>query len=242
MDIQASPPLRQHSEILRLSEGRELVVCKDPKKLNFSKAWDIIKRLGRKIDREKLGYPNLIDVFEHVLRHFPEEKKYISPFVLDHISDLEIFTRALKEVENYYPWAATFEYEYLARVYSFTFLFPDRTCNTYHFTQENYKLETEYYAKRESPFTQTVGNFDDGRLYINLFGPNDSFMEIPTSSAFRYPHHGRTETNKNQIITAEMNLELIGEKFERNWMNTVGRDFMSCFGDIHQSDGRFIKH
>lgn len=61
--------------------------------------------------RELFGLTNVIDAFEQIMQD-PEEKRNLSPCIANIFSDLAILSRALIEVENYLPWAATFEEEH----------------------------------------------------------------------------------------------------------------------------------
>jgi hypothetical protein len=77
---------------------------------HFHKPWGLLLILWDQQQRELFGLSNVIDAFEQIMQD-PMEKRNLSPYIADLFSDLAILSRALREIEIYQPWAATFEDE-----------------------------------------------------------------------------------------------------------------------------------
>jgi hypothetical protein len=77
---------------------------------HFHKPWGLLLILWDQQQRELFGLSNVIDAFEQIMQD-PMEKRNLSPYIADLFSDLAILSRALREIEIYQPWAATFENE-----------------------------------------------------------------------------------------------------------------------------------
>ena len=99
----------------------------------FAQPWGLLLMLWEPDQRAQFGLTNIIDSFEHLMQD-PNEKKNVSPYMLDLFSDLSVLTRALHELELYQPWAATFDDEYEVRKVYLGFtqpIVPDSPTNRY---------------------------------------------------------------------------------------------------------------
>ncbi|KAJ8059290.1 hypothetical protein OCU04_012254 [Sclerotinia nivalis] len=112
-NIQSSPPLRHHFTRAPQAPGTidMHIMPKNEDSSFFHKPWGLLLILWNREQRDLFGLSNVIDAFEQLMQD-PEESKNISSYIADRFSDLAILSRALYEVENYQPWAATFDDEY----------------------------------------------------------------------------------------------------------------------------------
>ncbi len=78
---------------------------------HFAKPWGLLLILWDEQQRDLFGLTNVIDAFEQIMQD-PAEKRNLSPYMADMFADLAILSRALREIEMYQPWAATFEEEH----------------------------------------------------------------------------------------------------------------------------------
>ncbi|QSZ29954.1 hypothetical protein DSL72_004472 [Monilinia vaccinii-corymbosi] len=115
-NIQSSPPLRHHFTRAPQAPGTidMHIMPKDEDSPFFHKPWGLLLILWDREQRDLFGLTNVIDAFEQLMQD-PEESKNISSYIADRFSDLAILSRALYEVDNYQPWAATFDDEFNAK-------------------------------------------------------------------------------------------------------------------------------
>ncbi|KAK5170245.1 uncharacterized protein LTR77_004831 [Saxophila tyrrhenica] len=61
------------------------------------------------------GLTNVVDELERLVHSEPAAKKLLSPYVAENIGDLAIITEAMRQLQIYQPWAASFEHEMVDR-------------------------------------------------------------------------------------------------------------------------------
>ncbi|CAD6445774.1 097abc67-9730-4319-8d27-0b8dd73a7e21-CDS [Sclerotinia trifoliorum] len=113
-NIQSSPPFRHHFTRAPQAPGTidMHIMPKNEDSPFFHKPWGLLLILWDREQRDLFRLSNVIDAFEQLMQD-PEESKNISSYIADRFSDLAILSRALYEVDNYQPWAATFDDEYI---------------------------------------------------------------------------------------------------------------------------------
>ncbi|KAE9988063.1 hypothetical protein EG328_000533 [Venturia inaequalis] len=112
MNIQSSPALRQY--FVRAPQAPGTVNMEIMPRSNdpiFHRPWGMLLILWTPQQRELFGLVDVVDYLEYLFQD-PAEKKLLSPYMADRLADLGIYTRALKELESFHPWSATFDAEY----------------------------------------------------------------------------------------------------------------------------------
>ncbi|KAF7895768.1 uncharacterized protein EAF01_009730 [Botrytis porri] len=203
-NIQSSPPLRHHFTRAPQAPGtiNMYIMPKDERSPFFHKPWGLLLILWDREKRDLFGLTNVIDAFEQLMQD-PEESKNISSYIADRFSDLAILSRALYEVENYQPWAATFDDEY----------------------NNNHQGEVLRITMKDFVFNKDYLKYMDSVLkgivqYCML-----------SDGKFKYPvNKKRTKQNTEQMILAEKNLDFFWEKFDANWKKLAKKNIDACFG------------
>ncbi|KAF7881481.1 hypothetical protein EAF00_011850 [Botryotinia globosa] len=132
----------------------------------------------------------------------PEESKNISSYIADRFSDLAILFRALSEVDNYQPWAATFD-KY----------------------NKNHQGEVLRITMTDFVFNK------DYLPYIDSVLRGILPYCMPGDGKFKYPvNKKRTKQSTEQMILAEKNLDFFWEKFDANWKKLTRKNIDGCFG------------
>ncbi|KAF7952687.1 hypothetical protein EAE96_005918 [Botrytis aclada] len=203
-NVQSSPPLRHHFTRAPQAPGtiNMHIMPKDESSPFFHKPWGLLLILWDREKRDLFGLTNVIDAFEQLMQD-PEESKNISSYIADRFSDLAILSRALYEVENYQPWAATFDDEY----------------------NNNHQGEVLRITMKDVVFNMDYIEYMDSVLkgIVQYCMPGDG--------KFRYPvNKKRTKQNTEQMISAERNLDFFWEKFDANWKKLTRKNIDACFG------------
>lgn len=115
MNIQSSPALRQYFVRAPQAPGTiNMEIMPRSKDPIFHRPWGMLLILWTPEQRELFGLVDVVDYLEYLFQD-PAEKKLLSPYMADRLADLGIYTLALKELESFYPWSATFDAEYKVR-------------------------------------------------------------------------------------------------------------------------------
>ncbi|KAF7920988.1 hypothetical protein BELL_0534g00060 [Botrytis elliptica] len=203
-NIQSSPPLRHHFTRAPQAPGTTnmYIMPKDERSPFFHKPWGLLLILWDREKRDLFGLTNVIDAFEQLMQD-PEESKNISSYIADRFSDLAILSRALYEVENYQPWAATFDDEY----------------------NNNHQREV-------LRITMTGFVFNNDYIeYMNSVLKGIVPYCMPGDGKFKYPvNKKRTKQSTEQMILAEKNLDFFWGKFDANWKKLTRKNIDACFG------------
>ncbi|TGO08047.1 hypothetical protein BTUL_0229g00150 [Botrytis tulipae] len=203
-NIQSSPPLRHHFTRAPQAPGtiNMHIMPKDERSPFFHKPWGLLLILWDREKRDLFGLTNVIDAFEQLMQD-PEESKNISSYIADRFSDLAILSRALSEVENYQPWAATFDDEY----------------------NNNHQGEVLRITMTDFVFNK------DYLPYIDSVLRGIVPYCMPGDGKFKYPvNKKRTKQSTEQMILAEKNLDFFWEKFDANWKKLTRKNIDRCFG------------
>ncbi|TGO44513.1 hypothetical protein BCON_0505g00060 [Botryotinia convoluta] len=203
-NIQSSPPLRHHFTRAPQAPGtiNMHIMPKDERSPFFHKPWGLLLILWDREKRDLFGLTNVIDAFEQLMQD-PEGSKNISSYIADRFSDLAILSRALYEVENYQPWAATFDDEYNN----------NHQGEVLRITMKDFVFNKDYLGYMDSVLK--------GIVQYCMLG----------DGKFKYPvNKKRTKQNTEQMILAEKNLDFFWDKFDANWKKLTRKNIDACFG------------
>ncbi|KAE8443360.1 hypothetical protein EG329_001918 [Mollisiaceae sp. DMI_Dod_QoI] len=168
---------------------------------HFAKPWGLLLILWDEQQRDLFGLTNVIDAFEQIMQD-PAEKRNLSPYMADMFADLAILSRALREIEMYQPWAATFEEEH-----------------------KNHRGETLKIYEEATFQLKYLENMD---MVMN----NITQLAMPGDRKFEYPvDKKRTKQTTEKMITAEKNLDIFWFRFDANWKKLAGKTIDKCMGD-----------
>ncbi|KIK68788.1 hypothetical protein GYMLUDRAFT_36279 [Collybiopsis luxurians FD-317 M1] len=97
----ASPPLRKYFH--RLNEtGNNTIIC--PQCLpTRSKLIPLIERLLDDVQGQLMGRHNILDVIDRVIRSENNENANVTPWVLNHLADVSIFSEFLRQLDFHKP-------------------------------------------------------------------------------------------------------------------------------------------
>ncbi|KAF7870198.1 uncharacterized protein EAF02_009388 [Botrytis sinoallii] len=231
-NIQSSPPLRHHFTRTPQDPGTTSmhIMPKDERSPFFNKQWGLILILWDRKKRDLFGLTNAIDAFEQLMQD-PEESKNISSYIADRFSDLAILSRALYEVENYQPWAATFDDEYNGRKF-LHFSWP-LSHSKLQFKCHKLIIDLQNNHQREVlRITMTGFLFNNDYIeYMNSVLRGIVPYCMPGDGKFKYPVNKKcTKQSTEQMILAEKNLDFFWEKFDANWKKLTRKNIDACFG------------
>ncbi|KAM0171854.1 hypothetical protein ACHAPF_007881 [Botrytis cinerea] len=203
-NIQSSPPLRHHFTRAPQAPGTISmhIMPKDESNSFFHKLWFLLLTLWDREKRDLFGLTNIVNEFEQVIQD-PEERKNLSSYVLHRFSDLAMLSVALEQIENYRPWAATFDDEF----------------------NNNHQEEVHKITMKDLAFNTRYIKYMDSVLrdVVPYCMPGDGKFEYPANQK-------RTKQNTEQMILAEKNLDFFWDKFDANWKKLTRRSIDACFG------------
>ncbi|KUJ07127.1 uncharacterized protein LY89DRAFT_601789, partial [Mollisia scopiformis] len=205
-NIQSSPPLR-HWFIREPQDPNTInmhirsINEYDP---HFYKLWGLLFILWK-----LFGLINVIDAFEQIMQD-PAEKRNLSPYIANLFSDLAIFSRALREIEIYQPWAATFEEE--------------QKVNTNLHGQKHTKAMLKMYeeATFQLYYLEHMDHVLNGITHLAM--PGDRKFDYPVNKK-------RTQQTTEKMIAAEKNLDYFWSRFDANWKKLAKKSINDCMGD-----------
>ncbi|TLD13416.1 uncharacterized protein PgNI_05094 [Pyricularia grisea] len=114
MGLVASPPMRPYFQLVtpESAEDKTLSIAAVEEAPAEESTRLLIRRLGVVQDekqRQLVGLPAALDELEYLLTsQHPEAKAKITPWVAAQLSSLSVYSRLLRQVELFQPWAARF--------------------------------------------------------------------------------------------------------------------------------------